>query len=318
EADHAWLSAYTHMLSGFGNLFLAFDPTDVLRDLAAGREALKSAPELPAYYDQAALEAEIAALEAEESAMQAKMEALENKISEIREQTHALADQIKAATDDAQKQALTAKKAALQDEISAHSKVSSDLWGDQRMVRNEIRAAKSKMPEGMEWREPLGAEAEIEAIYVILSALRQQPDKARIKAAGDAWANMIAQNRLFWAALAAETDNDREWIPNPSQTSALPLTIAPRVAEAWQKILLDAEAVLEGKLLIPHMLLPAGHGIDLSAYIADPSPIDFIDWFHGKGAYRYVAKGPKITAQSWNAFERLTGGNAGGFALFFN
>ncbi|MGB7269034.1 MAG: hypothetical protein WBC90_05885, partial [Albidovulum sp.] len=42
EADHAWLSAYTHMLSGFGNLFLAFDPTDVLRDLAAGREALKS------------------------------------------------------------------------------------------------------------------------------------------------------------------------------------------------------------------------------------------------------------------------------------
>lgn len=33
-ADAAWLAAYTHLLEGFGHLVLAFDPTDVMADVA--------------------------------------------------------------------------------------------------------------------------------------------------------------------------------------------------------------------------------------------------------------------------------------------
>ena len=129
---------------------------------------------------------------------------------------------------------------------------------------------------------------------------------------------MIAQNKVFWAALAQETDNDREWIPNPQQTSALPLRVDGDMAAGWQAILKDAEDLLEGRLLLPHPLLPSDIGINLKAFAEDPAPLDLLNWVHGIGAYPYAAKGPLITRQRWLAFQRLTRGNAAGFALFFN
>lgn len=160
--------------------------------------------------------------------------------------------------------------------------------------------------------------ASIDAVYVILAALQQQPDAERIRAAHADWLAMIAHNHSFWDRLAQEPDDDLEWIPNTTQTSALGIEIPQRVAEGWQAILADAEALLEGRLLIPHPLLPQGHGIDVTAYVADPAPLDPVDWVHGKGAYPYTARGPRITAQSWQAFQRLTRGNARGYAFFLN
>lgn len=158
----------------------------------------------------------------------------------------------------------------------------------------------------------------IDALYILVTALEQQPDPAHVRAALDNWRGMIDENRRFWTLLDQETDNDHEWIPNARQSAALPLEIEPRVAKAWQEILADAEAVLDGKLLIPHPLLPAGHGISLSSYETDPTPLDLLGLIQGAAIYAHVAKGPRITAQSWRQFQRLTGGRAAGFALFFN
>ena len=57
---------------------------------------------------------------------------------------------------------------------------------------------------------------------------------------------------------------------------------------------------------------------NVAAWVNDPSPIDLLAWIHGSGAYKYVARGPVITAQNWRAFNRLTGGNAGLMALYLN
>jgi hypothetical protein len=316
-ADHAWLSAYTYMLSGFGSAFLAFDPTPVLADLAAGRAALKDAPELPAYYDPVALEAEIAALEAEQGALLSRIDALKEQEKLVRDQQETLWEQAKATEDAAQKQALTEKAEALNAELEPVRKTRGDLQRQQRQIRGEIEAAKAKLP-GAAPRQSFGMEREFDLLYAVLTSLRQQPDAAHLRAAREDWREMIAQNRLFWAALATETDNDREWIANANQSSALPITIPEGAPEAWQKLLSDAEAVLEGKLLIPHSLLPDGYGISLAAYLENPGPIDLLDWIHGRGAYPYAARGPVITRQYWNAFARMTNGNAAGFALFFN
>ncbi len=40
-ADAAWLSAYTHFLSAFGDLVLAVDPTDAIRGVLAASEAMQ-------------------------------------------------------------------------------------------------------------------------------------------------------------------------------------------------------------------------------------------------------------------------------------
>ncbi|MCW3782753.1 hypothetical protein [Defluviimonas salinarum] len=317
EADHAWLMAYTRMLGGFGNLFLAFDPTAALEDMARARAALAEAPEIENFYDMDQVAADIAALEAQRRDLDARLEPLEDQLKPLRERQRELVEAMHTATDETAKQALKAELDPLLEELRTLNEARNALFRDQQMIRAELESAKARLP-GRDTLPKPGMEPEFDTLLVVLTALRQQPDPARLAAARDDWRAMIAENRRFWAALTAETDDDREWIPNPSQSAALPVTLPPGVAEAWQAILADAEAVLDGRLLVPHPLLPPGYGIDLSAYIEDPAPIDILEWIHGKGAYPYAAKGPRISAQSWRAFERLTAGNAGGFALYFN
>ena len=308
EADHAWLTAYTHMLSGFGNLFLAFDPSPVLQDLSDKRKALAQAPEISNSFDADALRAEIDALEAMRQEIEDKQKPARDRERELQKQVRDLRNvkpRDKAAID-----LLNAQITRIRSEEIAPLRTQS------RLLRAEIRAAQAKL--GGQANSFASFTNDIDAIYVLLAALRQQPDAARVAATRDHWLEMIAQNRVFWAALKAETDNEREWIPNPTQTSALPLNVDADMARGWQAVLADAEAVLEGRLLLPHPLFPSDTGISLKAYAENPAPLDLINWIHGIAGYPYAAKGPMISRQRWLSFQRLTGGNAGGFALFFN
>ena len=320
-ADQAWLTAYTHMLSGFGNLFLAFDPEPILRDLDAARALLNAAPTIPNFYDQADLIAEIDALEQELETLQARDEDIRAGLEQLNQQSSALVAELNQAETQADKDTLQSEIQSVREKISDLRTEQRDVRQARGLVRNEIRSAQAKQTaddatplQSLMQRE----RATIDTFYVALAAIQQQPDPARIRAAHADWTAMIRHNRQFWDLLAQETDNDREWIPNARQSSVLPVEIPERVAEGWQNILADAEAVLDGRLLIPHPLLPPGHGISLPAYVENPAPLDLTRWVHGVGAYPYAAKGPRITAQSWQAFERLTSGNAAGFALFFN
>lgn len=62
SADHSWLTAYTHMFSGALNTCRAYDPARVMADLAEARAALANVPQLPEFYDLAALRTELEAL----------------------------------------------------------------------------------------------------------------------------------------------------------------------------------------------------------------------------------------------------------------
>ena len=305
-ADHAWLLAYTHMLSGAGNLYLAFDPTPVLKQLNAGRADLAFAPVIPNSFDVDALQVEVDRLKELQTDIKTAVEPLQVGRNESRKKLRELMKAPKADRDEAQIK-----------EFNDRSKQLRHLNQQQRVIRAEIRAAEAKI-KGPQPGFGVRYSKEIDTVYTVLAALRQQPDGAKIAQARDHWRAMIAQNGVFWAALDLETDNEKEWIPNARQTSALPVVIDEGVAAAWQAILTDAAAVLEGRLLVPHPLLPQGYGINIAAYVNDPSPLNVLDWAHGIGAYPYASKGPIITRQRWLAFQRLTGGNAGGFALFFN
>lgn len=309
SADHAWLTAYTHMLSGFGALFLAFDPAPVLQDLGDKRAALAAAPEIPNIFDPEALAAEIDTLE------QAQV-ALDASLSELRARERSLKDQLDALRAEEPRDGVAIARISAQINRLRAGEI-RPLRAQQRSIRAEIAAANAKLTSGGRGQFDQFRN-DVDAIYVLLAALRQQPDAALISQTRAHWLAMIAQNKVFWAALAAETDNDREWIPNPAQSSALPVRVDANMARGWQAILQDAEDLLEGRLLLPHPLLPGDMGISLKAYAENPGSLDVIDWFQGIGAYPYAAKGPLITRQRWLAFQRLTGGNAAGFALFFN
>jgi hypothetical protein len=158
----------------------------------------------------------------------------------------------------------------------------------------------------------------VDIVALIFDVLDQTPDAARTQAARDHFLAMVADNRRFWAAVATETDNEREWLPNASQTSALFGTpLPPGTGETWLAILTEVEAILTGELLIPHWRISGAmwddsfvpdSGVDLGKFLVEPAPIDLIDWIHGKGALPYMRKGQVASWDSWNAFGDLLAG----------
>lgn len=158
----------------------------------------------------------------------------------------------------------------------------------------------------------------VDAVWVMLDALDQQPDAARLSKAQAHFLSMVADNRSFWAAVESETDNTAEWLPNDRQTSALGLTLPPGTGATWLSVLADGEALLKGEKLIPYWRLGDGAGVNLARMFADPAPIDVKDWIQGTGALPYLEKGDTITPESWRQFEAMMGGDAMLMSLWLN
>lgn len=217
-ADAAWLGAYTHFLSAFAEVALAFDPEPVVARVLASAQAAKA------------------------------------------------------------------------------------LWGD------------TPPPNAMD----MMFGRQVDRAAIILLALQQQPDPARARAAHAHLLSMVTENRRFWALVEAETDNDREWVPNDRQVSGLGLPMPPGTGARWQAVLADAEKVLKGELLIPFWRFGGDAGIDINALLQNPPPVDIVTMIQGEAFLPYAKKGPRATAQSWRDFQDIVQGDAALFAVFLN
>lgn len=325
-SDHAWLLAYTHVLSATANMVLAFDPTSILGDLVAGRELMERAPTIPNTFDEDAVLARIAKLEDELEQLNLEQKTIMDARQPGNDRFNELRREIRETDDPDAKAALQAEQEALGERLRNDPALNTQRISAQtRFTRQQIRAAKAKLPADpndlLAQRRAFNPEqfGDLrDALYTVINALEQEPDTDRLARAEAHWRAMLEHNRLFWTLVAEETDNDREWVPNPDQTSALGLTIDQELADAWQAVLADGEALLDGRLLIQHPLLPQDMGVSVARWLDDPAPIDILGWVHGTSAASYVAKGPMMTMESWAALQRLTGGNAFAFALFLN
>ncbi len=157
---------------------------------------------------------------------------------------------------------------------------------------------------------------QVDRAAMILLALQQKPDAARARAAHAHLLSMITENRRFWALLAQETDNDREWVPNDGQTSAQGLPMPPGTGERWQAVLADGEKILKGELLVPFWRFGGEAGIDVKAMFDNPPAFDIITLVQGEAFLPYAKKGPRATAQSWRDFQNIVQGDAALFAVF--
>ncbi|WP_428539813.1 hypothetical protein [Profundibacter sp.] len=149
----------------------------------------------------------------------------------------------------------------------------------------------------------------VDQFAMAYGALNKQPDATHTRAAYDHLQSMIAQNKLFWAAVAQETDNEREWIPNDNQTAALGFEFPKGTGAAWQGVLANAEALLNGDLLIEYWRISPAGGVNVKKLFMDPPVVDIVTWVQGSGLLPYLERGPVISGDSLRRFEDLTGGN---------
>lgn len=142
-------------------------------------------------------------------------------------------------------------------------------------------------------------------------------DSARLAAVLDRFSAITARSRQNWEMILAETDDDRELVPSPSQTSLVPdQAITQEIVDAWLATLDRVDEIIAGELLVPHWRFTKG--FNLKAYFETATETDFVMLFTGQGALPYLADGPVADAESFAELNRAMGEEWPMFALWFN
>lgn len=128
---------------------------------------------------------------------------------------------------------------------------------------------------------------------------------------------MVSLSQGSWTYILAETDNEREWIPGPDQTSALPnMPITRAQMEAWQSFLTEFDALLAGDKLLPHWRFDKG--INLARVFTEPTQFDLILWVQGSGALPYLEEGEMTDKDTWWRIISVFSGNFINYAIWLN
>lgn len=142
-------------------------------------------------------------------------------------------------------------------------------------------------------------------------------DAARLAGVRERLLSITALSRKNWELILAETDDFKELVPGPHQTSLVPDTpVTEETVAAWMATLDTLDQILNGELLLPHWRFK--QGFDLKAYFDTATETDLVMLFTGLGALPYLKDGPIADAEAFADANRVFGDNWPGFALWFN
>ncbi len=144
-------------------------------------------------------------------------------------------------------------------------------------------------------------------------------EPARLARARVSLLEMIRLSRATLASAAAETDDDREWLPGPHQNSVFNLRLSAEQTASWIGVLAEIEALLSGEKLLPHWRFPtANFGLNFRRVFEESRHTDLIGLIQGATAVPYLESGDTTSRNTWNELTRVFGGNFLGYALWIN
>lgn len=96
-------------------------------------------------------------------------------------------------------------------------------------------------------------------------------------------------NRQSWKLILAETDNDREWLPNPRQKAVIPnAAVTQPMIDSWLSFINETDVLLAGKKLVPFWRQREARGINLNKVFTQPSSFDLVLWVQETAAAPYL------------------------------
>ncbi|KKC35596.1 hypothetical protein WH87_16230 [Devosia epidermidihirudinis] len=142
-------------------------------------------------------------------------------------------------------------------------------------------------------------------------------DQARLAGVLDRLKAITDLSRQNWDAILAETDDNRELVPSPRQTSILPgHSVSQQTVDAWMATLDTIDEVLDGKLLVPHWRF--AKGVDLKAYFDTAKQTDLVLLISGSAILPYLKDGPIADAQSFAKANEAFGADWLNYVFWFN
>jgi hypothetical protein len=126
-------------------------------------------------------------------------------------------------------------------------------------------------------------------------------------------------SRESWKLISAETDNDREWLPNPKQKAVIPgAAVTQPMIDSWLSFLTEADTLLTGKKLVPFWRKRELRGINLNKVFTKPTQFDLVLWIQGTGAAPYLEIGKATDNAVWQRLMQVFRGQFFQFAAWFN
>src|SRR5262249_43985204 len=134
-----------------------------------------------------------------------------------------------------------------------------------------------------------GIEDIIAAVHLLDFPLK---DKERMGKSLQHFQAMVKHSRQIFEFAEKESDNDREWIPNPRQQSVLGEgVISAEMLTTWREFLVEADDILTGKKLVPFWRNAGGKGVNIHKVFTEPRDLDIILWVQGTDAAPYLEAG---------------------------
>ncbi|MFN7714736.1 MAG: hypothetical protein ACK5QS_04560 [Pseudanabaenaceae cyanobacterium] len=126
-------------------------------------------------------------------------------------------------------------------------------------------------------------------------------------------------SQLSWQAINAETDNDREWLPNPRQASVIPnAKVTDEMIQTWTGAMQEFDRILKGERLIPFWRNTQGVGINAKRVFTEPQAFDLFYWIQGTAATPYLEKGRFTSENIWGDLFGAFGSDLLAFGIWFN
>ncbi len=141
-------------------------------------------------------------------------------------------------------------------------------------------------------------------------------DPERLKDVRTRLVTLASLSRESWAAARAETDNDKEWLPNAKQTGRWGMAVDDATIDGWLAVMGEFEQVLDGKKLMPHWRF--NKGFNVKRFFDESKRIDAVLITAGVDAIPFLESGPISTTADWDGLTSAFRGNFLGYALWFN
>ena len=141
-------------------------------------------------------------------------------------------------------------------------------------------------------------------------------DPERLKDVRTRLMTLTQLSRESWAAARAETDNDKEWLPNAKQTGRWGMAVDDATIDGWLAVMGEFETVLDGKKLVPHWRF--NKGFNVKRMFEESKRIDAVLIIAGVDAIPFLESGPISTTADWDGLTSAFRGNFLGYALWFN
>lgn len=153
----------------------------------------------------------------------------------------------------------------------------------------------------------------------VLHAMRLEvADPDGIRRVRDEFKAMVACSRISWQRIMAETDDDMEWIPSPTQAGPGGARISREEVDGWLRVLDEMDDILDGRLLLPHWRMLPGMGINVERMVSYPPRLDPFMLLQGNALAPYVESGNVSDRARWLTLTAPFGARFGLFALWVN